>query len=257
MQLLFTLHDWLSLGISKYKTWLITLALLLLAAHWYQKQQADQLLQQAVIATPALDDVFIVDESKLSDAAGTQSQYKIYQVSAIDGDNISFRVGRYTYYRFRDIKRGIQLGQLMVDDYYLTEPVRWQQAQLSDLYESGVIYQAHRPIDIYVFGGIVRQRAKPKALYIPEKPNPHNQRAIRHYQMGEFDAAREAFFAAAQTGDKWGQFNYAEMLRDGEGGKADLTLAAFWFATASRQGLAQAQIALKTICEAQPNLTEC
>lgn len=249
MQILFTFHDWIREFAGRYKVVLIALVAVLLIGKWYSKHHSQQQKMFEVVSTPALDDVFIVDVAKLSPDTSSQSQFKIYQVSAIDNDTIHFRVGRYAYYRYRDIKRGIQLNQLMFDNYFLTEKVTWQRQLLPDYFDQGVVYEAHRPTDIYVLGGIVRHRNTPKEVVVKDRQDPDNQRAIRHYQTGEFALAREAFLLAAEKGDKWGQLNYAEMLRDGQGGKQDVSSAAQWFFTASQQGLAKASLALKTLCE--------
>lgn len=160
MQALFQLHDWVVKYASRYKMWLAAFIIILFAANWYAKQDNKQQATQAIINAPALFDVFIVDEGKLNQESTAQSQFKIYQVSHIDNDSVQFRVGRYSYYRYRDIKRGIQLNQLMIDNYYMSTPVTWNSTDLPHLFAQGVIFEAHRPVDIYVLGGIVRHREK-------------------------------------------------------------------------------------------------
>ena len=50
--------------------------------------------------------------------------------------------------------------------------------------------------------------------------------------------------AAAEQGHKIAQYNFAVMLRSGQGRAADVTKATEWFQRAAERGMAEAQVAL-------------
>lgn len=250
MNVLFVAHDWLTEGMSKYKRGIGVICVLVFIGWIVQKQSDARKQELDVIDSPMVHDVYIVDAGKLTPDVNYQQQFKIYQVTEVKDDRVTFKVGRYSYNKYRDIKRGIQLNQLMIDGYFSAMPETWTTKELLANFDSGALYEAHRPVDIFVMGGIVRQRPRLALSYHTDKPNQNNQRAIRFYQTGELEQARLAFEEAANEGDSWGQFNLAEMLRDGSGGKQDVERALYWFNKARQQGLERANTAYKNLCAA-------
>ncbi|CCQ10082.1 hypothetical protein PALB_9470 [Pseudoalteromonas luteoviolacea B = ATCC 29581] len=249
MDYLFKLHDHVTNYSFKYKNWLIVIGLVLIAGNWYSHQQIAQQRQRDVVANPEPFDVYIVDVDKYVENDYPQSQFKVYQIQRVHSDTVEFKVGRYSYNKYRDIKRGIQLNQLMGDNYFMSETQTWPKDDLTSYLSKGLIFEVHRPIDIFVMGGIVRQRPRPVLEMAKPLLDKDNQRAIRLYQIGEYEEARAAFKLAADKGDSWGQYNFAQMLRDGVGGEVDNLAAIKWFKKSHERGHPNAQEELEALCK--------
>lgn len=247
---LFTSHDLISRFLIRFKnTLLLTSILGVIAYFWFQHVQQTAHYQHLLVE-PKTDDLILIDLGRFETQRVYQAQYRITQVIATTEDTVMVKQGRYTYGRKRDVKRAIQLDNLMLDNYFDPEPIEWPRGALANYFEQGAIYAIHRPNDIYVMGGIVKPRVIPR-LHTPiakHRLSPDNQRGIAHYQLGELSEAREAFTKAAELGDHWGQYNLATMLLASEGGDADTELAIQLLNQAAAQGNQKAKALLSELC---------
>ncbi|MCF2858579.1 hypothetical protein L1286_13920 [Pseudoalteromonas sp. SMS1] len=247
---LFRTHDVISASVSRYKAIIIAFLVVGFCGYWIVKHQQSQTQQSMWISSPKVDDVIMVDFGRIQTDRVYQPQFRITQVIAVDEHQITLKEGRYTYARKRDAKRAIQLDNLMLDDYFKSQPWRLSRTTVSDYYQNGSIYAAYRPNDIYVLGGIVKKRA---IAYFPKHQrahfSPQNNQGISFYQQGDFEAARQAFEDAIATQDQWGMYNLATMLIAAEGGKQDLPRALTLLTAAKAQGNLKAIEALKSLCE--------
>lgn len=67
---------------------------------------------------------------------------------------------------------------------------------------------------------------------------------ILEYRVKSYAKAREWYVLSAENGLDLGQYNLANMYKNGEGGPADLVKAREWFIKAANQGLNQAEFQL-------------
>ncbi|KZN57654.1 tetratricopeptide repeat protein [Pseudoalteromonas luteoviolacea] len=247
---LFRTHDVITASISRYKAIIIAFLLVGFCGYWIAQHQQTQTQQSMWLHAPKVDDVIMVDFGRIQSDRVYQPQFRVVQVIAVDTDLVTLKQGRYTYARKRDAKRAIQLDNLMLDDYFKAEPWRLTRSEILDLYQSGGIYAAYRPNDIYVLGGIVKQRALP---HFPKHQraqfSPQNSQGISLYQQGDLIAARQSFEAAASSQDQWGMYNLATMLIAGEGGEQDLPRAFELLIKAKAQGNLKAHEALASLCQ--------
>ncbi|KZN52309.1 sel1 repeat family protein [Pseudoalteromonas luteoviolacea] len=246
---IFRSHDIISELLSRYKAILIALVIIGVCAHWIIKHQRAQQIQHAWLEAPKVDDVIMVDIGRIQSDRVYQPQYRIAQVIAVSDTQLTLKQGRYTYSRKRDAKRAIQLDNLMLDDYFQIDPWHISRTQIMPYYQSGAIYAAYRPNDIYVMGGIVKQRAIP---HFPKHQravfSADNNQGIGFYQRGDLIAAREFFELAAQNKDQWGMYNLATMLIAAEGGEQDLQRGFELLKSAHAQGNIKAKEALDSLC---------
>ncbi|MBQ4838921.1 MULTISPECIES: sel1 repeat family protein [Pseudoalteromonas] len=246
---IFRSHDIISELLSRYKAIVIAFIIIAFCAHWIAKHQRTQQLQYTWLEAPKVDDVIMVDIGKMQTDRVYQAQYRIAQVIAVNDSQLTLKQGRYTYARKRDARRAIQLDNLMVDDYFQAAPWHIPRSQVMPYYQSGAIYAAYRPNDIYVLGGIVKQRALP---HFPKHQraalSAENSQGIGLYQRGELVAAREAFELAAKSKDQWGMYNLATMLIAAEGGEQNLQRGFELLKSASAQGNVKAKEALTSLC---------
>ncbi|MEC4091316.1 tetratricopeptide repeat protein [Pseudoalteromonas rubra] len=247
---LFTSHDLITRFLIRFKNALLVATVLSVIGYFWL-QHAQQTAQfQRLLLEPKTDDLILVDLGRFDTQRVYQAQYRITQVVATTDNIITVKQGRYTYGRKRDVKRAIQLDNLMLDNYFDATPLQWPRTELAHYFEQGAIYAIHRPNDIYVMGGIVKPRVIPR-LHTPtakHRLSPDNQRGIAHYQMGELQQAREAFALSAQQADHWGQYNLATMLLGGEGGEADPKRAIELLRQAATKGNPKAQTLLSELC---------
>ncbi|AOT09975.1 sel1 repeat family protein [Pseudoalteromonas luteoviolacea] len=246
---IFRSHDIISELLSRYKAIVIAFILIGVCAHWIVKHQRTQQMQHTWLEAPKVDDVIMVDVGRLQTDRVYQPQFRIAQVIAVNDAQLTLKQGRYTYSRKRDAKRAIQLDNLMVDDYFQAEPWHVPRTQVMPYYQSGVIYAAYRPNDIYVMGGIVKQRALPhfpkhqRAVFSAE-----NSQGIGFYQRGDLVAARAEFELATKNKDQWGMYNLATMLIAAEGGEQNLQRGFELLKAAHAQGNIKAKEALESLC---------
>ncbi len=85
-------------------------------------------------------------------------------------------------------------------------------------------------------------------------------RASDDFQRGDHASAWFGFWGLAREGDPAGQFNLAQLYRQGIGIAADFSLARYWYAEAAAQGHAHAQYNLGVMYErgdgTEPDLVE-
>ncbi|KNC68567.1 tetratricopeptide repeat protein [Pseudoalteromonas ardens] len=247
---LFTSHDLISRFLIRFKNVLMIAAILSIIGYFWLQHTQQTAQFQRLLLEPKTDDLILIDLGRFDTQRVYQAQFRITQVVATADDTITVKQGRYTYGRKRDVKRAIQLDNLMLDNYFDTATLQWPRAELTDYFEQGAIYAIHRPNDIYVMGGIVKPRVIPH-LHTPtakHRLSPDNQRGIAHYQMGELQQAREAFALSAQQDDHWGQYNLATMLLGGEGGEADPKRAIELLRQAAAKGNVKAHTLLSELC---------
>ncbi|MCF6440983.1 hypothetical protein L1077_16220 [Pseudoalteromonas luteoviolacea] len=246
---IFRSHDIITELLSRYKAILIALVIIGVCAHWIIQHQRTQQIQYSWLESPKVDDVIMVNIGRMQSDRVYQPQYRIAQVIAVSDTKLTLKQGRYTYGRKRDAKRAIQLDNLMLDDYFQIDPWHIPRTQIMPYYQSGAIYAAYRPNDIYVMGGIVKQRAIP---HFPKHQraafSADNNQGVSFYQRGDFVSAREFFELAAKNKDQWGMYNLATMLIAAEGGEQDLQRGFELLKNAHAQGNIKAKDALNSLC---------
>jgi len=213
---------------------------------WENKQQ-----QTGFLLEPKVNDVLILDMGHLIRDRKYQTQYRVAQIFAINEDTVTLKQGSYTYRKKRGAERAIRLDGLMQSDYFRPAMINFNRSDLLALHEKGAIDEIFRPTDIYVMGGIVKQRAAPEFVaYRSEVTfNHHNQQGVKAYLSLDYNAARALFKQSAEQGHDWGQYNLADMLEHGEGGNIDLAGAYKWYMRAAEQNNLKAKEALASFCD--------
>ncbi|MEI5640166.1 MULTISPECIES: tetratricopeptide repeat protein [unclassified Pseudoalteromonas] len=242
-------YDWVFSFVARFKPYLILLVALLITCYLYFQHQATQAKYQTLLKAPEVDDLIIYDVGKLSDKQ-YQTQLRVLQITAVEEQQIEAKESAYTYSSMRKITMDIRVSMLMTDNYFKRQPKTLARQQLTSLLADEVILEVHRPVGTHALGGVVRQRFKePEIQYHGPKIQQQNQEAIYAYSQGDFVTARDMFASIAETGHAWAQYNYATMLRDGEGGEQDLTAAVKWLKRSAAQDNPKAKVALSELCK--------
>ncbi|BBN80098.1 hypothetical protein PA25_00830 [Pseudoalteromonas sp. A25] len=251
-KLTFFIHGRLEHSIVKYKAHLICVITVIAIAHQVVSYQQSQRLQHTLLAEPQKDDVWVINMGHFQTQRRYQAQYRVAQVLNVTDEHVELQQGSFTYRKKRGAERAISLDSLMLDSYFRNQTLTLERDQLQSYFDAQAIDTVYRPEDIYVLGGIVKRRAMPSAINgnirVKTKLNPHNNDGIMLYQQGDYQAARERFLQASEQGDSWGQYNLADMVEQGQGGKQDLAAAIFWLEQATAQGNTKAQQRLKALC---------
>ena len=223
--------------------WLIAALVVLLVNHNHQQGQQ----MAANLAAPKVWDVYVFEKQGLSRALGKDAApgYQVLQVKAVDPDTVTFKVSSVTYKRESGTDKAISMDNLMLDSYFLTNSISLERQQLAPLFAQGTIISARRPEHIYIDGGIVRPRPKPKPLYEGPKLNQANQKGIEYFRQGLWTEALSAFQRGAEQGDAWSQYNLGDMYLKGQSTEQDTRQACLWFKKAAEQNHPKAKIALK------------
>ena len=256
LQSLFSVHSIIERTVIKHSRFLLLILFILGAGYIYVSHTQSIALQQQLLQNPKIDDVYIVDLGRIQTERQYQAQYRIAQVRQVGENNIVLAQSDTTYRRKRDALRAIKLDSVMLDGFFRTERLTFERPQLVPLFEIDAIDDAYRARDIYVMGGIVKQRQKPMPINHKITSDigltVHNNEGIRLYQQKDFTLALAAFNTAAKAGDAWAQYNLAGMFELGEGTSINLTQAHYWYQKAALQGHQRAQHALTLLCESQP-----
>ncbi|NUZ12886.1 sel1 repeat family protein [Pseudoalteromonas sp. McH1-7] len=247
--LLFSVYDTLFDFISRNKLVVTVFIALTVCLYFYHRQQQEISSYRSLLNAPEVDDIIIFDTAKRSKHL-YEPAFQVLQVTALSDDHIEVKAGAFTYRTMRNITRDIRVSMLMTDRYFKPQKQTLEKSKLLDLLDNETIMSVYRPVGIHVLGGVVRPRfKKPKPLYHGPNISAQNQDAIRAYHREEFEAARQGFADTAKSGNPWGQYNYATMLRDGEGGVKDIPAAIHWLQLSAKQGNHKAKAALDTLCK--------
>ncbi|NKC20541.1 MULTISPECIES: tetratricopeptide repeat protein [Pseudoalteromonas] len=249
---LFSFYDTIFNFISKYKVAVSALIVVTIALYFFNQHQQQVASYKTYLASPQIDDLIIFDAGKNTEQV-YEPAFQVLQITELTDENIEVKESAYTYRTMRNITRDIRVSMLMTDHYFKPQRLTLEKDNLLDLLDDEMIVSVYRPVGIHVLGGVVRQRfKKPKPLYNGPNISAQNQEAIRAYSQGDFEEAKMGFAAAAKTGNSWAQYNYATMLRDGEGGEKDIKKAIHWLKLAAEQGNYKAQTALAKLCQDHP-----
>src|SRR5262245_28058153 len=110
-------------------------------------------------------------------------------------------------------------------------------------------------------GGTMRRLARILALVLliaavageaGAKP-PSLREAVAAYRRGDFAAALEQLIPLANDDNAQAQFMLGMMYEGGQGVQRDLAAAARWYQAAARQGMPEAEAALRRIGQGAPS----
>ena len=215
--------------------------LLLLAVNAWSNYQTEKVLEISYLQQPQRHDVWIVNETIQQGELGQQDRFKIMQIASVSDGKVQAKVGQVIYPSVSNAIKAIRLDNLMINSYFSSNLDEFQQQQLINLKQQGIIESAYRPKNLSLFGGFVMTEERPKPFKVRHRPNPLNQEAIRLYQQKEYELAAKLFEEAAQQGSAWAQYNLGDMYLRGIGVKQDETIAISYLQQAADQGLASAQ----------------
>ena len=214
-------------------------------AFWLSSELKQKRLEMEYLLQPKRHDVWIVNEAKLTNEKSQQTSYKVLQVTSVNSGQVIVKNGRFTYTSLGSAIKAIRLDNLMLDAYFNKKPLIFNQDNLVKLKTNEIIYSAHRPKNLSLFGGLVMMPTTLPSIKPIHQAIPLNQEAIALYQNGEYLASVELFKKAAEQGDAWAQYNLGEMYLKGQGIEKNTELAQQYLKQSANQGNQSALALLK------------
>lgn len=133
----------------------LLLAAVLIAGYFcwqsYDKQTA------ADIATDLRKSDFVfIDYQAIDPQTDPRVRYIPLKVTGVSADQITFKVGRIGYKDPVPAREHVEFDRpVLMKDFYRQKPLTLTQQQISDFYDQGIVYDAKRPVTVYVDGWIV------------------------------------------------------------------------------------------------------
>ena len=109
----------------------------------YTGQQVDA-REATYIAQPAVNDYYVVDLREIYTEADAEYPYGLMRVSDVSTSGIDVQVGSMIYNMASGVKQDIRDGKAAADDYYESETIFFELAELQDLKQSGAIHSIVR-----------------------------------------------------------------------------------------------------------------
>ncbi|MBQ4850025.1 tetratricopeptide repeat protein [Pseudoalteromonas sp. MMG012] len=258
LQSLFAFHGFIERVISKHYRVLLVIILLAISAYSYISHIQNIALQHSLLTHPKIDDVYVINLGRIQTDRKYQAQYRVAQVLQVAENKIILTQSTTTYRRKRDAERAIKLDGLMLNSFFRSEHLILEREALLSMFAQDAIDDVYRPREIYVMGGIVKQRQSPQPInqkvHINNSVTTHNNEGIRLYRQNNFALAFNSFKIAAISGDAWAQYNLAGMFELGEGTSLDLKQAHYWYQKSAMQGHQRALHALEKLCKSTQSL---
>lgn len=109
----------------------------------YSAEQ-DRAQEAAYIEEPVVNDYYIVDYTKIFEDADPDYSYGVMRVTAVEGDEIAFRLSNYSYNIPSGVREDIRDSETGQDGYYGEEEFWFYKASLGEMQDDGTIYSIER-----------------------------------------------------------------------------------------------------------------
>mgnify|MGYP003647387885 CR=1 FL=1 len=113
-----------------------------------------------VVQTPQQRDFFYVDYFVLDKTSDARHRYVPLKVLEIDQQNVTFKVGNIAHSTAVSPGEHMKFDKAMRRDFYRADTLTLSKDKIANLFNSGVIYDARRPRNIYVDGWVVMTLAE-------------------------------------------------------------------------------------------------
>ncbi|WP_416306910.1 hypothetical protein [Neptunicella sp. SCSIO 80796] len=108
-----------------------------------------------IVEHPRKNDFFYVDYLAIDANSDFSYRYIPMKVIAVNNDVVRFKVGNIAHSKPVSPRQHAQFDAAMQRNYYRADAVELSRQQIEQLFDSGAIYTARRPDNIYIDGWIV------------------------------------------------------------------------------------------------------
>lgn len=104
----------------------------------------DDAKESAYIAQPAIDDVYIMDFSKIFEDTDLKHKYGAMRIKQLSSSQAEFQISTIAYNKTSGVRKDIREGKASSDAYYTDKPISIDISELKSLKESGAISSIKR-----------------------------------------------------------------------------------------------------------------
>lgn len=140
--------------ILKNHTEIVLLVVLFVGYQFYLDRE--QQLMTSVIEQPRKSDFFYVDYFAIDKSTDARHRYVPMKVLDVSSEGVRFKVGNIAHSTPVSPRKHAMFDKAVVTkNYYRQKELLLSRAQIAQMFESGVIYNARRPKTIFIDGWVV------------------------------------------------------------------------------------------------------
>ncbi|WP_432463284.1 hypothetical protein [Agarivorans sp. QJM3NY_33] len=106
--------------------------------------QQNGLQEVAYIEQPVINDLYIVNFTKIFTEADPKYKYGLIRIKQISVNRVTFQVSQVAYNKASGVRKDIEENKALADSYYDDEPLSFDIKQLKLMKDSGAIYSIER-----------------------------------------------------------------------------------------------------------------
>ena len=127
--------------------------LCVLGYQYYEFQRMEH--ANEIIQQPQKYDFLFVDYFALDKSSDPKHRYVPLKVMAIDQQNVTFKIGNIAHSTPVSPSEHMKFDNAMRRNFYRLSTLSLSKSEIAELFNSGVIYDARRPTNIYINGWVV------------------------------------------------------------------------------------------------------
>jgi len=213
---------------------------------------------QQYIEAPKVNDFYFIDFRKMAKDLRPNQKYIIAKVVDITGDSVSIVYGSVFYNYQRSLESGIRKSRAVTSNYFARKKNEFSFKQIKNLYSSGAIFRAMRPVDNKLFDSFVISspaKTRQSSTYYPGAiENTSGQAFLAMTYLDKYEQqAFDKFKLSAKYGYAQGQINLAELYLTGRFGDDGFEKSLYWLQQAALQSNKKAIDKYLIICNKTPD----
>lgn len=106
--------------------------------------QQDNIKEAAFIEQPAINDLYIVNFTKIFNESDSKFKYGVLRVKSLSSDQAELQVSKIAYNKTSGVRKDIREKKTFSDSYYDNKPLYIEIGKLKEMKESGAIYSIER-----------------------------------------------------------------------------------------------------------------
>lgn len=142
----------LKLSAEYFEWWLVAILL----SGFFLLSWHEQYMSKIIVESPQKNDFFFVDYFAIDRTSNTKFRYVPMKVIQVKEDSLVFKVGSVGHSTKASIDQHLGLDKAMlVENFYREESLELSYGEISELFQTGDLYSAARPRNIFINGWIV------------------------------------------------------------------------------------------------------
>lgn len=106
--------------------------------------QQDNIQEAAYVEQPAVNDLYIVNFTKIFTGVDPKYKYGLMKIKQISAGQVEFQVSKIAYNKTSGVRKDIRERKTSSDSYYESEPLSIDIGKLKSMKDTGAIYSIER-----------------------------------------------------------------------------------------------------------------